>query len=1137
MVFLFRSCSPSGVALRWLAGLTFTATATATNASTTQQKCSPSLLTEPQFLQFSHLRMGLLGALGSVARFLSSAPTNSTFLLLRTPLFVQFLDICFLNYPDPLDLYAWSFEMVPLYFLAGAMDFGIMTLVLSLYAPWAVIVRRKVTTAEAGPLLLHLQSPRSRAFRGLLLASFLLRAWKLGLGNIKRTCNLNLLQWREMRKLSVLILILCPALFWHWLSETILSVVKLDQNVPWLAQFTWFLLSGDWETATLYSKIFAASKGKEVLRQENISRISNTWTDFLTTVLKKTAIALPMELFVRNFGYIVLAMVFAVGRNGPAIIGFIARFVRKLKGLGIVGNLMKIDETVSLKRDDALMLLVRYLRRASVSWWRTVFLKHVDDFGRLLDAPLKHLSLGSKLYFEQTVSSLQQKIKSTLHGTRLGQYFNLDSTPKELPRRRFRLLEVGPSSSYDRVITCNLAWYDLGSAPPYTAISYVWGSSEHNSTILLNGKEYKATASALIALKGLRSKWRKKKFWIDAICIDQTSDTDKAEQIAIMADIYRNAKQVTVWLGPDEHGALALSLVRRLWIRTRIKDVMGASSYSLDAPEPAWKAFQRLMQSPWFQRSWVVQEVMSSNVVVQYGDAKLDWTILSRFSMAVENESRIMQKLYSLAGRKGRWSSQMNPLQIRYIRIIEEFRSMHSRKEQHLSLLFYLIRMFRSNCRFKATNKQDRIYAVLNLSGLAGDSNFNALLNVSGLLGNKNTQNTPDYNQRLSKFYTTVARYFLASGPENRRLDFLSHAGTCYTYGRDRLPDLPSWAPDWSLENPSTLPLIGHDGTLELLQHPRIKGILEDVADLQSYDDPSLHDRPEKEVVLKKLNTIANVMIEKTIYRASKETLPNFTLLEGPENMLELSGYFIDRLYKVGVVFPSLLAEPSSSNGDHLVSVTEVLFSWYMLAFSSFHLSHTVDSEETRLLYATVFYQTLLADLSHPKFDFTLPSAPVRGTSAVKAGGGGLIVGVAAGVIPMDPRPGGEAGLRMVDDFITHVNVVCAGRVFGVTESGRMGLFPVGCGVGDEVWVLEGAGLPFVVSRMGESVLEETERPPEGDDDMKDEDGYENEIEEEEVRGEGKRPLYELVGAAYVQGIMDGEGINETGTRTKILLK
>ena len=89
---------------------------------------------------------------------------------------------------------------------------------------------------------------------------------------------------------------------------------------------------------------------------------------------------------------------------------------------------------------------------------------------------------------------------------------------------------------------------------------------------------------------------------------------------------------------------------------------------------------------------------------------------------------------------------------------------MHSRKEQHLSLLFYLIRMFRSNCRFKATNKQDRIYAVLNLSGLAGDSDFNALLNVSGLLGNKNTQNTPDYNQRLSKFYTTVARYFLASG-------------------------------------------------------------------------------------------------------------------------------------------------------------------------------------------------------------------------------------------------------------------------------------------------------------------------------------------------------------------------------------
>ncbi|PMD19287.1 HET-domain-containing protein [Hyaloscypha hepaticicola] len=201
-----------------------------------------------------------------------------------------------------------------------------------------------------------------------------------------------------------------------------------------------------------------------------------------------------------------------------------------------------------------------------------------------------------------------------------------DAIFSPIPSRRFRLIEVEPSLSSDTDINCSLTEHNLASAPSYTAISYVWGKPGLTSTIILNGKKTESTGSSHAALKGLRSRWRKKLFWIDAICIDQTSDTDKAEQISIMADIYRNAKQVTIWLGPEENGALALSLVRRLWNRTRLSDAMGSltSDYSLDAPSPAWEAFRELLQNPWFQRSWVVQEVMSRKVIVQYGDATLD---------------------------------------------------------------------------------------------------------------------------------------------------------------------------------------------------------------------------------------------------------------------------------------------------------------------------------------------------------------------------------------------------------------------------------------------------------------------------------------------------------------------------------
>jgi hypothetical protein len=292
---------------------------------------------------------------------------------------------------------------------------------------------------------------------------------------------------------------------------------------------------------------------------------------------------------------------------------------------------------------------------------------------------------------------------------------------------------------------------------------------------------------------------------------------------------------------------------------------------------------------------------MSSRVIVQFGDAKINWELLSRFATAIKNEVQSMRQLYSWTGSKDGSSAPMSPLKIKYIRIMEEFRSMNLDKDECLSLLFYMIRMFRSSCGFKATNVQDRIYALLNLSVLASDVDFNASLNLLGLLGNTRPQNTPDYHQKLSKLFTTVTQHFLSTGPENHRLDFLAHAGTGHTYGRTRLPDPLSWAPDWSLEDPLSLPLIGHDGTLELLQHPRVNGILEDVADMQSYDEISFNRRrPKQKEALEKLNTMTKEMAEKTLHRATKESLPNFTDHKGRDNLLELKGVLLDHIHSVG---------------------------------------------------------------------------------------------------------------------------------------------------------------------------------------------------------------------------------------------
>ena len=151
-------------------------------------------------------------------------------------------------------------------------------------------------------------------------------------------------------QIDTLILILCPALFWLSLFETIFSIIKLDQNRPWLAQLFWLLLSGDWEIAGFYSG-WLGSKGEEVVRQESASRLNETWGAFTLRCLKITAITTPLEMFVQNLPYLVVALVIWVARNGPAMRAFVEGLLNRLRGVGLVEKLLKIDKAVALKRD------------------------------------------------------------------------------------------------------------------------------------------------------------------------------------------------------------------------------------------------------------------------------------------------------------------------------------------------------------------------------------------------------------------------------------------------------------------------------------------------------------------------------------------------------------------------------------------------------------------------------------------------------------------------------------------------------------------------------------------------------------------------------------------------------------------
>jgi hypothetical protein len=97
------------------------------------------------------------------------------------------------------------------------------------------------------------------------------------------------------------------------------------------------------------------------------------------------------------------------------------------------------------------------------------------------------------------------------------------------------------------------------------------------------------------ALEALRLADVNRTLWIDALCINQADNAEKAVQVTLMGMIYSKAKRVAVWLGPpssDSH--LAMTSLGGL---RKIKDLQNISGETN-------KAIGNLFSRPWFGRVW-----------------------------------------------------------------------------------------------------------------------------------------------------------------------------------------------------------------------------------------------------------------------------------------------------------------------------------------------------------------------------------------------------------------------------------------------------------------------------------------------------------------------------------------------------
>ncbi|KAM7188397.1 Heterokaryon incompatibility protein (HET) domain containing protein [Rhypophila sp. PSN 637] len=147
-----------------------------------------------------------------------------------------------------------------------------------------------------------------------------------------------------------------------------------------------------------------------------------------------------------------------------------------------------------------------------------------------------------------------------------------------LDTNHIRLLCLQPSTDLHSPIECTLQVVSLDPEPGptkfpppvYKALSYVWGddSEANKRPILVNNVEVRVTLNLTLALRRLRAHHTKDLqnnnntnseddndaktlvIWVDAVCINQSDNDERASQVALMGRIYKSCSQVCVWLGP-----------------------------------------------------------------------------------------------------------------------------------------------------------------------------------------------------------------------------------------------------------------------------------------------------------------------------------------------------------------------------------------------------------------------------------------------------------------------------------------------------------------------------------------------------------------------------------------------------------
>ncbi|PSN66868.1 hypothetical protein BS50DRAFT_600482 [Corynespora cassiicola Philippines] len=419
-----------------------------------------------------------------------------------------------------------------------------------------------------------------------------------------------------------------------------------------------------------------------------------------------------------------------------------------------------------------------------------------------------------------------------------------------------RLLELKPSPD-KKIVECSLKTFELQDAPTFQALSYTWGDpntplaksafsskcragqlvaadplSSHNDassrdfepvervlsrrhSIVCDGRIIKVTSNLRDALRMLANSVSTQSFfstpkyyWIDALCLNQSDILERNSQVAKMADIFQKAKSVIVWLGKEDEFTLdALTTIQRVAAipEEEWSSVPYTSFYDPSIAKQChfprltfhnWLGFIALINRPWFKRAWVVQEIaLAKSARVFCGTKSFDWEMLSKTLWFIKRtkwyhhlHTDKMKHVATIKKNPGIYKRLLKsslgvgvgPAYLDATRLKIASKNHADGETNEKPPLRVLIETHRFS---KSTDSRDKIYAFLGLA----DRKMEPFRTQPMTL-------TPNYNKSVQQVYTEAACALLTT---YKNLSLLSHV---QDISSTRVRGLPSWVPDYSAQ-------------------------------------------------------------------------------------------------------------------------------------------------------------------------------------------------------------------------------------------------------------------------------------------------------------------------------------------------